>query len=780
MYSMGGSKMMELCLPKLTRLRSFMRESLYYSLIFHPLPCSYLAYLGGNHNLGQLDIVNSKNNLNDGKWHNVTVLQEGRKAEVTVDSVLNFEITRQEYEDLGLKKVYVGGMTPPEYKSYDYLKCPKINFKGCIEDLTFRDKNVIREVERGSNSGYYLFGQAPFKCKELDYRVVTMTSPNEGFKVTVKKLPIDNDTFSASFRFRTLVGDGLLLSRSAIKVKLYIRLLSGSLRYDVIAPNGSKTELAMGSNLDDGEWHSVNASVRGRDVSLHVDGKPRTKQFNHSLLMQEFSNKSRLKIFLGGYDAERRLYSGFVGCILNLKIDSQKIFLKNLKMSKHTKADLKYSCRLQNHCQPNPCRNNGKCSQDWERFYCDCTYTEFEGDKCETSKYRSTCEYYRSLGLKKSMACLLDSQGYGKPYTAFCNITNEHKRTYTVITHNKMNKIRVGDAPVVKTFYQHEVTYSNSIEKEQITQLIERSKECRQYIRFHCFASKLLNTPRGPSHAFWYTRDNLQQKYWGGAEPGSDKCACGSKEPSSCDGPGKLCNCDIRDNRWRVDEGYLTDKSSLPVKRLQFHKKSERSDFTLGPLECWGNSHREKFPQKTQGNPKPGYRTNDEIIALACPSEKSTTPFPRRETPSTTLTTPTGTTMCPSEDKERCLNSSLSSSLLVNFTSPTVKAEMIRQEEPWDEGDISTIAVVMISAALVVIVLLSMKFALPRVIMCIRTHSKRGEYIVPPTGSSGYTARLLPIVAKRSSIRGKQLTQCSGNGRYVEGNGAAGLKSYWV
>lgn len=748
-------------------------------LIFHLLPCSYLAYLGGNHDSGQLDIVHSKMKLNDGKWHNVTVLQEGRKAEVTVDSELSIiGITRQEYEDLDLKKVYVGGMKPTEYKSYVYLKCPKINFNGCIEDLTFRDKNVIREVERGSNSGYYLFGQAPFKCKELDYRVVTMNNPNEGFKVTVKKLPIDNDTFSASFRFRTLVGDGLLLSRSAIKVKLYIRLSSGSLRYDVIAPNGSKTELAMGSNLDDGEWHSVNASIRGRDVSLHVDGKPRTKQFNHSLLMQEFSNKSRLKIFLGGYDAERRLYSGFVGCILNLKIDSQKIFLKNLKMSKHTKADLKYSCRLQNHCQPNPCRNNGKCSQDWERFYCDCTYTEFEGDKCETSKYRPTCEYYRSLGLKKSMACLLDSQGYGKPYTAFCNITNEHKRTYTVITHNKMNKIRVGDAPVVKTFYQHEVTYSNSIEKEQITQLIERSKECRQYIRFHCFASKLLNTPRGPSHAFWYTRDNLQQKYWGGAEPGSDKCACGSKEPSSCDGPGKLCNCDIRDNRWRVDEGYLTDKSSLPVKRLQFHKKSERSDFTLGPLECWGNSHREKFPQKTQRNPKPGYRTNDDIIALACPSEKSTTPSTR--TPSTTLTTPTGTTMCPSEDKERCLNSSLSSSLLVNFTSPTVTAEMIRQEEPWDEGDISTIAVVMISAALVVIVLLSMKFALPRVIMCIRTHSKRGEYIVPPTGSSGYTARLLPIVAKRSSIRGKQLTQCSGNGRYVEGNGAAGLKSYWV
>ncbi|PFX21238.1 Contactin-associated protein-like 2 [Stylophora pistillata] len=705
----------------------------------------YLAYLGGSHEVGQLDIVHPQKNLNDGKWHSVTVLQYGRKAEIYVDSVKNFQITREVYKDFGLKKVYVGGMSLREYRSYVYSKCPKLNFRGCIEDLTFRGKNIIEEFEQDPHPGYDLFGQASFKCKEIDYRVVTVSSPNEGFKVTVKKLPIDNDTFSASFRFRTHVEKGLLLSRSAIKVKLHIRLSGGSLLYDVIAPNGSRTELAIGTNLDDGEWHS------------------------------EFSNKSRLKIFLGGYDQEKRIYPGFVGCFLNLQIDSQKISLQNLKISKHTRDDPRYVCGILNQCQPNPCKNGGKCSQDWERFHCDCTYTQFEGDKCEVSKYRPTCEFYRSLGLKKSVLCLLDSQGDGKTYTAFCNITSERKRTYTVITHDKMKKIRVGNTFYrMSSYYKHHVTYSDSIEMEQITQLIERSKECRQHIRFHCFTSKLLNTPRGPSHAFWLSRNDSKQEYWGGAEPGSKKCACGSKKPPSCVGPGKMCNCDSKDNHWRVDEGYLTDKSSLPVRGLLFHQKSEKSDFSLGPLECWGNSYQRKIPQK------PSDRTNNEILALACPSyhyKESTSSSTRPDSPTATLRSPTVRSRCPSE--ERCLNSS-STSVLITTKSPTVTPEMIRQEEVWDEGEISTIAIVMISAALVVIVLLSMKFALPRVIMCIRTHSKRGEYIVPPSGSSGYTARLLPIVAKKSSIRGRQLTQHSGNGKYVEGNAAAGLKSYWV
>ena len=310
-----------------------------------------------------------------------------------------------------------------------------------------------------------------------------------------------------------------------------------------------------------------------------------------------FANRFRLKIFLGGFD-DNRDFPGFVGCILNLQIDSQKIFLRNLKKSKHTNEDLKYSCRLENRCQPNPCKNGGHCSQDWQQFECDCEHTQFEGETCEISKYKPACEYYRAMGLKTSMRCLIDSVGDGIPYSALCNVTDDSKRTYTIINHNKMTKIRISDGYVVGTHYKHEITYSNSISMQQLINLIENSKECRQHIRFHCFSSKLLNTPRGPSHAFWLSRDNKRQDYWGGAEPGSKKCACGMMEPTSCEGTAKFCNCDNKDSQWRVDEGYLTDKSTLPVIGLEFNKKSAKSDFTLGPLECWGAIKEKKISKK--------------------------------------------------------------------------------------------------------------------------------------------------------------------------------------
>lgn len=88
-----------------------------------------------------------------------------------------------------------------------------------------------------------------------------MISFNEGFKVIVKKLLIDNDIFFVSFWFCIFVGDGFFLLCSVIKVKLYICLLSGFLCYDVIVLNGFKIELVMGFNFDDGEWYSVNVSI---------------------------------------------------------------------------------------------------------------------------------------------------------------------------------------------------------------------------------------------------------------------------------------------------------------------------------------------------------------------------------------------------------------------------------------------------------------------------------------------------------------------------------------
>ena len=727
-------------------------------------------------------MLNAKKELNDGEWHNVTLEQHGRTASLEVDKLRSSKIVQTEHQDLHLDgDIFIGGMRSSDYKIH---RPESRNFSGCIEDLTFRGAHLIRKAEIKSPE-VRVYGNVAFKCEELDYRVITLPNPNTGYRVTVRKLHADNDTFSTSFYFRTYFKQGLLLSRSAIKVKLNLRLSNGALIYNLMAPNGSRTTLKLGSELDDGEWHKVNASVRGREVRLQLDEKFRTEPLNQSRpLMLDFANKSRLKIFLGAF--EERDIPGFVGCVYNLQIDSHRITVKNLKKSgKHTNINLRNTCRLQNRCQPNPCKNGGICTQTWKRFNCNCEYTKFfEGERCDISIYKATCEYYKAMGLNKSALCLLDSVGWGTPYTAFCNLSQDAAKT--TIRHDKMTKTRVGDGIMKESDYLHKITYS--IDMEQIEQLIKKSRKCRQHVRFHCFFSKLLNSPNGPPHASWLSRDSERQNYWGGADPGSKKCACGMHDPPTCKSTAKFCNCDNKAKIWQVDEGYLTDKSTLPVTALEFNAKSGRSDFTVGPLECWGGFDKHKI---SIIQPEPSGMATDNPLEKVCSNgPKPTEPTSLATSLSSTNEVSTPKT-CPTDDGNFYDECKTSPTSTPNVTMATIYTKTSTKEilfTRWPKeltvdngtGELSTIAIVMISGALVVIVLLSMKLGLPRVIMCVRTHSKRGEYIVPPTGSGGYPARLFPLVAKRASVRGKQLTQYSLNDKHVEGNTTSGINSYWV
>ena len=85
------------------------------------------------------------------------------------------------------------------------------------------------------------------------------------------------------------------------------------------------------------------------------------------------------------------------------------------------------------------------------------------------------------------------------------------------------------------------------------------------------------------------SRDSAKMTYWGGASPGSGKCACGMT--SSCAASTYGCNCDKNDVVWREDSGLLTDKTKLPVKQLRFGDtggSSEQGYHTLGKLKCFG------------------------------------------------------------------------------------------------------------------------------------------------------------------------------------------------
>ena len=87
------------------------------------------------------------------------------------------------------------------------------------------------------------------------------------------------------------------------------------------------------------------------------------------------------------------------------------------------------------------------------------------------------------------------------------------------------------------------------------------------------------------------SRDSTKMRYWGGASPGSGKCACGMN--NSCANPSDGCNCDGDMHVWREDSGLLTDKTKLPVKQLRFGDTGgshEKGYHTLGKFKCYGTA----------------------------------------------------------------------------------------------------------------------------------------------------------------------------------------------
>ena len=669
------------------------------------------------------------------------------------------------------------------------------NYTGCMEDVTFQGIHLLQGAKDNAKD-FKTYGKPEFKCPRKPFVPITFLSRMSYVKLTLSKRSQDNNSFSTSFKFRTFLRDGFLFSRSAIRVKFHLELSEGSLHSRVLTPNGTKTSLRLGSHLYDGQWHSVEASINGQSGNLKVslDHLTGTAAMNRTSIMLAFANKSLQKIYAGraGEDSTHR---SFIGCMLNLKVDSHQLSLREVGRRKYSVDTTTGSCDVTNRCYPNPCASRGQCSHDGQDFLCKCDVW-YEGKTCDRSIYEATCQAYKRLGLRRDTYCLLNSKyaGQPEPYTAMCNVTGDRDRAYTIVSHDgAMEKTRIGSGRLDEKFLKHDITYN--VPMEQIVYLIQRSAECRQYIRYDCHNSKLLNSVSTQptarrTHAYWRARDKSMQISWGGAPPGSGQCACGVTQ--TCANKAMFCNCDSRRNSWLVDDGYLTDEDTLPVTQVAFKNKSARSFFTLGPLECWGVATKSAPGDSSAGASDEA----DEAKKLLhiCPNIVPPT------TASTAATTELATTVdsrsyhpCVSAERivgnRACLNSTTrrvpSTKINTETKVLTPKRKSVvskeRQDPPRGDG-LSAALTALLSCSLVVVLLLTVKFGLPRVIVCIRSHSKRGEYVVPPAGVAGYPARLMPLVTgRKASFRGR-LTHNHIEKHVPEGNGAAavGMNSYWV
>ena len=177
-----------------------------------------------------------------------------------------------------------------------------------------------------------------------------------------------------------------------------------------------------------------------------------------------------------------------------------------------------------------------------------------------------------------------DGDGGVPPFNVTCDMTDKNGVGVTVISHDSENRTLV-DGFEDPGSYSREIQYTEA-SLLQLASFTNVSTHCEQFIKYECFGSKMF---KEKFWAWWVSRDSAKMTYWGGAEPGSDKCACGMD--NSCAKQERPCNCDKNDAEWREDSGLLTDKTHLPVKQLMFGDTghaNEQGYHTLGKFKCYG------------------------------------------------------------------------------------------------------------------------------------------------------------------------------------------------
>uniref|UniRef100_A0AAX7SVG1 Contactin associated protein like 3 n=1 Tax=Astatotilapia calliptera TaxID=8154 RepID=A0AAX7SVG1_ASTCA len=491
--------------------------------------------------------------LDDQHWHHVAVERRGSHLNLTVDK--------------HTERVQI----PAEFSHWISQKpvTSKKNFNGCLENLLYNGHNLI-ELAKNKKQQVTISGNVTFSCAEPVSVAVTFTGP-ESFLQLPGTTMSSSGGVSIGFQFRTWNKKGLLLSFELPQQGgvAWLYLSEARLQLQIHKSGRALLELSAGASLNDGQWHSVELNSRQGRLTITVDKEERDSSQASPSFPVTVEN---------GSQKCRNLFSVFQGCMRLFTVDNQNLDLikvqeKQLGNYSNLQIDI---CGIIDRCSPSPCEHGGPCSQSWTVFHCNCSDSGYSGATCHSSVYEQSCEAYKHNG-NTSGHFYIDVDGSGpiKPQLVYCNMTEEN--TWMVIQHNNTELTRLRPFTGVN---QYSIHFDYSSEEEQLLAVIKQSEHCEQELSYHCKMSRLLNTPEGSPLSWWFGGPGAGrvQTYWGGAQPGSQQCACGLQGDCPQEIAPTLC--------------LLTHKESLPVRSLvlgDIQRPGSEAVYRVGPLQCHGD-----------------------------------------------------------------------------------------------------------------------------------------------------------------------------------------------
>ncbi|XP_067331445.1 contactin-associated protein-like 4 isoform X2 [Channa argus] len=527
--------------------------------------------------------------LDDQHWHHVVTERRGSHVNLTVDTHTKRVQLPAEFNHWDMEQLTFGAVQRSQKSTV-----AKRNFHGCLENLLYNELNLI-DLAKNNDHQVTAMGNVTFSCAEPVAVAVTFPGPRS-FLQLPGLMATSLGGLSVAFQFRTWNKAGLLLTFDLPQQGgvVWLYLSEARLRLQIHKAGRALLELSAGSALNDGQWHVLEMHSRSSRLTVTVD----KEEGGSAHASPSFPVTIESHLFFGGCPAEdesqecRNPFNVFQGCMRLLTLDGHVVDLitvqqKELGHYSNLQIDM---CGIIDRCSPSRCEHGGLCSQSWTSFHCNCTDSGYSGATCHSSVYEQSCEAYKHGG-NTSGHFYIDVDGSGpiKPQRVYCNMTEEN--TWMVLQHNNTELTRVRPFPSVN---QHLVHFDYSTKEEQLVAAISQSEHCEQELSYHCRKSRLLNTPEGSPFTWWLggPGSGQLQLYWGGAQPGSQQCACGLQ--GDCVDPQHYCNCDADRLEWTEDSGLLIHKDSLPLRSLvlgDIRRPGSEAAYRVGPLRCHGDKN---------------------------------------------------------------------------------------------------------------------------------------------------------------------------------------------
>ena len=353
-----------------------------------------------------------------------------------------------EFIAMQARLIYIGGV-PKQNTVYRTIRK---NFIGCLRNVTFRSDsssssfspqplslidlalNNSQLVTKYGNVAVAASGSAEASSCRKIMDPITFSSPNSYIPVYAwNEYP---KLYSFSIEFQTTENYGILAyilgpektaaaAQSNNKLKrqskqnaangrdffaleihnrflnVYFNLGTSYIRHEIVH-----------EHVSSGKSHQISVEINDKYALFRFDQRPETSirldmapndtlELSGPLIIgglfpnhtaEPFANPSRRvpAFFYAGM-----LGHGYVGCIQDVEVNGQFVNLTKYAAQEGVSGVNTDMCTpMPNQCDMGHCLNDGVCMEGWNRFYCDCSATGFNGPICNQRKCRNIFKFF--------------------------------------------------------------------------------------------------------------------------------------------------------------------------------------------------------------------------------------------------------------------------------------------------------------------------------------------------------------------------------------------------